>query len=142
MEMTPIGIAHTRIKDGLDMPLEGVVAKIEVSPGFKQALYRIEENSHLWILSWFHYAQREVLQVVPMKINPNADKFGVFAVRSPVRPNPIALTLVKLEKKEGNVLYVSGYDGVDGTPILDIKPYIEKDIVREIITPKIGTRKE
>ncbi|MDV3425799.1 MAG: tRNA (N6-threonylcarbamoyladenosine(37)-N6)-methyltransferase TrmO [Bacillota bacterium] len=127
--LSPIGIVKSEIKDGKDMPLGGIKAQIEVLPQYIEALERIDESSHLWILSWFHKAARDVMKVVPRKANPEAGEFGVFAVRTPVRPNPIALTLVKLERVQGNILYVTGLDAIDGTPVLDIKPYFKNDIV-------------
>lgn len=125
----PIGIVKSEIKDRKDMPLGGVEAEIEVFPQYREALYRIDESSNLWILSWFHKSQRNILKVVPRKANSQAGEFGVFAVRTPVRPNPIALTLVNLTKVQGNILYVTGLDAVDGTPVVDIKPYFKNDIV-------------
>lgn len=138
--MNPIGIIKSEIKDPILMPLGGITAKIEVFPEFIQGLERIEENSHLWILSWFHEAPRDKLKVVPKKVNPLADAFGVFGIRSPIRPNPIALTLVNLEKVEGNILYVSGLDGVDGTPVLDIKPYFRNDIILSPRNPELQSK--
>lgn len=127
--LSPIGIVKSEITDTKIMPLSGVTAQIEVFPQFSEALEHIEESSHLWILSWFHKAPRDVMKVVPMKVNPLADEFGVFAIRCPARPNPIALSLVRLEKVEGNILYVTGLDALNETPVLDIKPYFKHDIV-------------
>lgn len=127
--LSPIGVVKSEITDTKIMPLSGVAAKIEVFPQFSEALHGIEESSHLWILSWFHEAPRDVMKVVPMKVNPLADEFGVFAIRCPARPNPIALSLVKLEKVEGNILSVTGLDALNDTPVLDIKPYFKHDIV-------------
>ena len=82
------------------------------------------------------------MKVVPRKVNPQSGKFGVFAVRTPVRPNPIALTLVKLNKVQENILYVAGLDAVDGTPVLDIKPYYKHDIVLSYRTPDIDNKND
>ena len=74
------------------------------------------------------------MQVQPKQINPNADTFGVLALRSPNHPNPLALTLAKLEKVEGSTIFVEGLDAFDGTPIIDIKPYLERD---SIFSPRL-----
>lgn len=140
--LSPIGIVKSEITDGKIMPLSGVAAKIEVFSQYREALDRIDESSHLWILSWFHKAPRNVMKVVPTKVNPLSDEFGVFAIRCPARPNPIALTLVKLEKVEGNILYVTGLDAVDGTPVLDIKPYFKHDIVLSHRAPDLSHKKD
>lgn len=142
IKITPIGIVKSEIEDTKVMPLGGIEAQIEVFPEFSEALERIEESSHLWILSWFHEAPRNLMKVVPKKVNPLAEEFGVFALRCPARPNPIALTLVKLEKVEGKVLYVTGLDAVNKTKVLDIKPYFEKDIVLSYYGPNIGHRND
>lgn len=140
--LNPIGIVKSEIKSGKTMPVCGVKAQIEVFPQYKEALYRIDESSHLWILSWFNKAPRNIMKVVPIKVNPLSDEFGVFAIRCPARPNPIALTLVKLEKVEGNKLYVNGLDALDGTPVLDIKPYFEHDIVSSYREPDLRIKKK
>ena len=139
--LNPIGIIKAKIKETKIMPLGGIESQIEVFPQFSEALYRIEESSHLWILSWFHKAPRNIMKVVPSKVNPLSNEFGVFEIRCPVRPNPIALTLVKLEKVEGNTLYVTGLDGVDETPVLDIKPYFKNDIISSYRAPVIDVKK-
>lgn len=138
--LNPVGIVKSEIKDGKIMPPSGVTAKIEVFPKYKEALDRIAESSHLWILSWLHEAPRNTMKVVPMKVNPLSDEFGVFAIRCPARPNPIALTLVELNKVEDNILYVTGLDAIDGTPVLDIKPYIKNDIVLSFRAPDISKK--
>lgn len=139
--LNPVGIVKSEIKDGKIMPLTGVTAKIEVFPKYKEALDRIDESSHLWILSWLHKAPRNTMKVVPKKVNPLSDEFGVFAIRCPARPNPIALTLVELNKVEDNILYVTGLDAIDGTPVLDIKPYFKSDIVLSFRAPDISGKK-
>lgn len=140
--LSPIGIAKSEITDGKIMPLGGTTAQIEVFPQYREALDRIDESSHLWVLSWFHQAPRNTMKVVPKKVNPLSDEFGVFAIRCPARPNPIALTLVKLEKIQGNILYVTGLDAVDETPVLDIKPYFKHDIILNHRAPDISRKKD
>lgn len=128
-ELHPIGVVHSETREGDPMPPGGVDAIIEVDPRYADALLRIEEHSHVWLLMWFHKADRTALRVVPAKINPNLPEYGVFGARSFKRPNPIALTRVRLNRVEGTSLHVSGCDGFDGTPVLDIKAYHEGDCV-------------
>ncbi|AKA69101.1 tRNA (N6-threonylcarbamoyladenosine(37)-N6)-methyltransferase TrmO [Clostridium scatologenes] len=142
IKITPIGIVKSEIEDTKVMPLGGIAAQIEVFPEFSEALECIEESSHLWILSWFNEAPRDLMKVVPKKVDPLSKEFGVFAIRCPARPNPIALTLVKLEKVEEKVLYVTGLDAVNGTKVLDIKPYFKNDIVLSHYGPNIGHRND
>jgi len=142
IKLSPIGVVKSEISDRIIMPLKGIEAKIEVFPKYSDAMYRIQESSHLWILSWFHEAPRDMMRVVPMKVNPLSEEFGVFGIRCPARPNPIALTLVKLDKVEGNVLYVTGLDAVNDTPVLDIKPYFLNDIELSFRAPYISKKME
>ena len=88
--LNPVGIVKSQIADSKSMPITGIQACIEVFPQFESALDRIEEYSHLWVLAWLYQAPRDVTTVVPKKVNPLSHKFGVFAIRSPVRPKPIA----------------------------------------------------
>jgi tRNA-Thr(GGU) m(6)t(6)A37 methyltransferase TsaA len=90
--------------------------------------HRLTSSSGKWgiqILYWLDEADRSALQRIP-KWSETNEKLGVFALRSPMRPNPIALSTVELLKVEGNVLTVSALDCRDGTPLLDIKPYIDQ----------------
>ena len=116
-------------QSGLVDTLESVIV-FEPEYRVAEALRGLEDFSHLWLIWQFHQAQREDWSptVRPPKLGGNT-RLGVFATRSPFRPNPIGLTVVKLEKivhdpQLGHVLHVTGADMVDGTPILDIKPYI------------------
>jgi tRNA-Thr(GGU) m(6)t(6)A37 methyltransferase TsaA len=108
--LQPIGVVHADVDDPMDMPIGGRLAEIEVFPQYQPALTRIEENSHIWMLLWFHLADRKILTTRPIKVNPDLPEFGVFALRAFNRPNPIAMTRVKLEKREQNRLWVSGLD--------------------------------
>ena len=94
---------------------------IEVDARYAQALEGIEKSSHLVALYFMDRARRDLVVQVPRHLG---EARGTFALRSPVRPNPIALSVVKLVKREGARLTVTGLDCLDGTPLLDIKPYI------------------
>jgi len=137
IELRPIGIVCSSEASTANISPQGISSVIEIFPEYAAALDKINENSHLWVLSWFHESRRDVLTASPERVNPRVPKYGVFALRTPVRPNPIALTLVRLEGNAGNRLFVDGLDAVDGTPILDIKPYFEQDIVFSPRTPEI-----
>lgn len=104
---------------------DNVVSRIEIEPRLTEALDNLDEFSHIIVLYWM---DRLVNEPLSMKVHPRHDPgrplVGLFATRSPRRPNPIGDTTVKLLKIEGNVLTVSGLDALDGTPVIDIKPYM------------------
>lgn len=98
----------------------GDICTIEVDPRFEKALAGVETCSHLIVLYWMHEARRDLAVQAPAHYKEGR---GTFALRSPVRFNPIALSVVKLVKVEGAKLQVIGLDCLDGTPLIDIKPY-------------------
>ena len=113
---------------------------LEIKPQYAPALKGLEGFSHLWVVYWFHEndtpERRATLQVHPRR-DPANPLTGVFACRAPERPNLIGLTVVRLVKITGNVVEVSGLDARDGTPIVDLKPYIPKgDAIPEATTPE------
>jgi tRNA (adenine37-N6)-methyltransferase len=100
------------------------IAQIEICHQFSAGLKGIENADFLWIMFWMHRLSedhRKMLQVHP-RGDVAREKKGVFALRSPMRPNPIGLTKVRLVKRKGNILTVEGLDALDGTPVIDIKP--------------------
>jgi tRNA-Thr(GGU) m(6)t(6)A37 methyltransferase TsaA len=99
--------------------LSGPVCRIEVFAPWSQALAGIESNTHLQVLYWMHRARRDLVKQNPGR---SGAIVGTVALRSPVRPNPIASALVALERVEGTSLYVRGLDCLDGTPLVDLKP--------------------
>ncbi|MEM3421269.1 MAG: tRNA (N6-threonylcarbamoyladenosine(37)-N6)-methyltransferase TrmO [Candidatus Hadarchaeum sp.] len=109
--------------------IENEEAEIAIFPEFCPGLRGIENYSHLIILYWLHQRdtaeQRQVLQVIP-KRHPGAPLVGVFASRSPTRPNPIGMCVVELIRVENCRLCVKGLDAVEGSPIVDIKPYLPR----------------
>ena len=122
----PIGHAHTPYTNTKDIP-KGPGAKhdaegtLEILPEFELGLTDIEGFSHLYVLWVFDRSEGfELLGTPPIDTRPH----GVFATRSPRRPNPIALTVVELLRRDGRTLHVRGVDMLDGTPVLDIKPYL------------------
>jgi len=135
IDLHPVGEVVSDVDRPLDMPLTGKTGVIRIYPEFVPALYGVEDHSHLWVLSWFHQANRSLLRVAPGRLNPALAERGVFGLRSIGRPNPIGLSLVRLLKVDAPLLYVSGFDAIGGTPVLDIKPYFEQDIVFSPLTP-------
>lgn len=135
--LKPIGIVISSYSDPKKPSDAQTKAEIEIYPEYEKALLRISEHSHFWILSWFHLRERRGLTTVPGRLNHHLPEYGVFGLRSPMRPNPIGLSLVKLDRVEGRQLFVTGLDAVDGTPVLDIKPYFEDDIIFSPRTPHI-----
>lgn len=127
MNLLPIGTIHSPYREPGDAPRQGrlsdLQAKLEIFPEYAEGLKDVERSSHLIVLYWFHLASRDVLQTR----TPYGEEIrGVFACRSPSRPNPIAFCVADLLKREGNVLHVRGVEAIDGSPLLDVKPYSGK----------------
>lgn len=124
--MKPIGVVRSPYRVPSDVPMglgarHDAVGRIEIDPALEPGLTDIEGFSHLFVIWVFDRAGAAELQAWP----PADDRpHGVFATRSPRRPNPIGLTVVELLGREGNVLAVRGVDMIDGTPVLDLKPYL------------------
>jgi tRNA-Thr(GGU) m(6)t(6)A37 methyltransferase TsaA len=124
----PIGVFRSPFREPAEAPRQtrlglGVKGRIELlsGKGFEFALSDLERWSHLWVLFWFHRAEGWRPKVRPPR---SRTRRGVFATRSPHRPNPIGLSAVALERVEGLTLWVDGVDVLDGTPVLDLKPYV------------------
>lgn len=124
--MRPVGFVRAPFTETSQIP-KGRGAKheaegfIEIEPEFERGLLDIEGFSHLYVIWVFHASEGYELTGVP----PTADRpHGVFATRSPYRPNPLGLTVVRLLAREGRALRVGGVDMLDGTPVLDLKPYL------------------
>ena len=118
---------------------QGQRAWLEVLPEYAPGLTGLKEFSHLWVFYWFHGndnpEDRRTLQVHPRR-DPANPLTGVFACRAPVRPNLIGFTACRIIKVEGNVVEVADLDAQDGSPILDLKPYIPSgDAIPEAVTP-------
>jgi tRNA (adenine37-N6)-methyltransferase len=133
LEIVPIGVIRSPYRVEGDAPHQGrpspTTSEIEIFPEYADGLRDIAERPHLIVLYWLDRAERGTLMAVP----PYSKKeHGVFATRSPDRPNPIGLAVVDLLSIDGARLTVRGLDAFDGTPVLDIKPYSpEIDCVKE-----------
>lgn len=124
-QVTPIAIAHTDNQQQKGTPIQpkfaqGVKGIIEVDQEYEAGLKDLDGFERIWVVYWLHKAREYSLEVTPYK---DVVKRGLFSTRAPMRPNPIGISSVKLEKVEGNRLFVSEVDLLDGTPVLDIKPY-------------------
>ena len=122
----PIGVIQTPFRDPRGTPIQppagrGVEGRVVVFPKYAAGLADLEGFSHLVLIYHFHRSGPPRLHVRPFM---DDREHGVFATRAPARPNPIGLSVVRLLKVEGNVLHVADVDIVDGTPLLDIKPYV------------------
>jgi tRNA-Thr(GGU) m(6)t(6)A37 methyltransferase TsaA len=126
MNLKPIGFVKNSVTEPKTEDWRSVVSEIIVNEDLKEALSGIDDFSHIIIIYWIHKipaSERSTMKVHP-KRNPNLPLTGVFATRSPARPNPIGMSTVKLLEHRDNILRVVGLDAIDGTPVLDIKPHI------------------
>nr|WP_237151904.1 tRNA (N6-threonylcarbamoyladenosine(37)-N6)-methyltransferase TrmO [Oryzibacter oryziterrae] len=118
-----IGRIHTPWTDLSDCPrqgrLDGPLCRIEVFEPWTLALSGITVGQQAEVLYWLHLSRRDLVQQCPRN---DGNARGTFSIRSPIRPNPIGTTVVKVESIEGNVLTVRGMDCLDGTPLIDLKP--------------------
>ena len=122
----PIGVVRSPFRTLEAMPIQpvgaaGVKGTIELRPELEPGLQDLAGFSHLWLLYHFHRGGAPRLTVTPFL---DQRPHGIFATRAPVRPNPIGLSLVELVAIDGPVLQIAGVDLLDGTPLLDIKPYV------------------
>jgi tRNA (adenine37-N6)-methyltransferase len=129
--MTPIGIIRSPFTEKSQTPIQPTrsqaVGQVEVAPEFAEGLQDIEDLSHIILLYLFHQSEGYSLLVKPFL---DDRQHGVFATRYPYRPNPIGLSIVRLLSRHGNILEIEGVDVLDGTPLLDIKPYVPDFDVR------------
>ncbi|HWR50698.1 MAG TPA: tRNA (N6-threonylcarbamoyladenosine(37)-N6)-methyltransferase TrmO [Bryobacteraceae bacterium] len=136
-----IGHVASGVADRKALGPLGVRAAIELLPEYASGLLKFERHSHVWVLAWLDRAERDVLQVTPRGVaDPSpAGLHGVFAVRSPVRPNPIGLTLAHVLGVKGTRIELDRLDLLDGTPVIDLKPYfVNRDIVFSAANVQIG----
>jgi tRNA-Thr(GGU) m(6)t(6)A37 methyltransferase TsaA len=124
MHLKPIGVIHSPYIELWDAPAQGRLTEtrveLELYPEYERGLKDIEEATHLIVLYWGHLSKRDVMQT---RTPFGPELRGVFACRSPSRPNPIAFCAAELLGRDGTRLLVRGVDAVDGSPLLDIKPY-------------------
>jgi tRNA-Thr(GGU) m(6)t(6)A37 methyltransferase TsaA len=130
----PIGVIHSPFKEPKGTPIQppgakGISGTVEIFPEYAEGLRDIEGFSHIVLLYHFHLSKGAALVVKPYM---DSEAHGVFAMRGPSRPNPIGISVARLVKVEGNTLHIQDVDIVDGTPLLDIKPYVPEFDIREL----------
>lgn len=126
VEYRPIGVVHSPFLEREGAPIQpsrsnGARGTVEVFPDFVEGLSDLDGFSHIVLLCHLHRSTQWRLKVIPFL---DTEPRGVFATRAPCRPNPIGLSVVDLLAIEGNVLSIENLDLLDGTPVLDIKPYV------------------
>ena len=130
----PIGVIHSLFKEPEGTPIqpagaEGIEGTVELFPKYAEGLKDLEGFSHIILLYHFHLSKGPSLKVRPYMDN---EAHGVFAMRGPSRPNSIGISVVRLVRIEENILHIQDVDIVDGTPLLDIKPYVPEFDIREV----------
>jgi tRNA (adenine37-N6)-methyltransferase len=135
---TPIGIIHSPFSDIKGMPIQpsgakGTKGTVELMPEYAEGLQDLEGFSHVILIFHLHLSTGFSLKVKPFL---DHQLRGVFATRAPKRPNPIGISVVRLKEIKGNILHIEDIDIVDGTPLLDIKPYVPEFNAHE--TVRIG----
>lgn len=126
IEYQQIGVIHSPFQEVEGMPIQptgarGVQGTVEIFPEFSQGLQDLDGFSHIILLYHFHRSDEFTLLVTPFM---DSVQRGVFATRAPKRPNPIGLSIVQLNKVHNQTLHIENVDILDGTPLLDIKPYV------------------
>ncbi len=138
ISLVPIGRVTNGVEYPSDVKWESIISEVVIAPQLVEALDGIDGFSHVLIVFYLHRVdedRRSLLKVHPEN-KEELPLVGVFATRSPVRPNPIGITVVKLLERQENVLKVLGLDAYDGTPVLDVKPYLRRgDLIEEATTP-------
>ena len=134
IEYTPIGIIHSPFKEPRGTPIQpkgakGVAGTVEVFPEYVEGLKDLEGFSHIVLVYHFHLAREYSLTVKPHLDNR---VHGLFATRAASRPNSIGISVVRLVRMEGNVLHIQDVDMIEGTPLLDIKPYVPEFDTSEV----------
>jgi tRNA-Thr(GGU) m(6)t(6)A37 methyltransferase TsaA len=136
INLDPVGFVQTEAT-GKEVRDKTVISQIVFREELTEALEGVEEFSHLFVLFWLHEMSDEDRRI--MKVHPRGRSdmplLGIFATRTPHRPNPIGLTRVKLMSVNGNIITVQGLDAFNGTPILDIKPFDNWDTTEDFKVP-------
>jgi tRNA-Thr(GGU) m(6)t(6)A37 methyltransferase TsaA len=126
MTLKPIGVVRNEVKQPIRHGWGEIVSEIVVDSDLTEALDNLDEFSHLIVLYWMH--ELPAGRRLPLKVHPMGKSelplVGRFATRSPSRPNPVGQATVELLERRANILKVKGLDAIDGTPVIDIKPYL------------------
>ena len=129
----PIGIIHSPHKTAVATPIQPVFSHdiegtVVLDPEYADGLAGLEGFSHIYLFFYFHQSAKTKLRLKPYLLD---EEQGVFATRAPHRPNKLGMSLVRLVKIEGNVLHIKDVDVLDGTPLLDIKPFVPRFDMRQ-----------
>ncbi|MDL2270520.1 tRNA (N6-threonylcarbamoyladenosine(37)-N6)-methyltransferase TrmO [Methanobrevibacter sp. OttesenSCG-928-I08] len=140
INLSEIGRIYSPFKKIEGMPVqpigaEEVKGEIHVSKEYEKGLKDIDGFSHLTLIYYLHKCEGHNLEVTPFLDN---SAHGVFATRSPKRPNNLGISVVQLDKVEGNILHISNVDVLDGTPVIDIKPYVPQLYEKTVKNLKVG----
>jgi len=125
-EPKPIGLIRTPFASPEGTPIQpatasGAEGRIEIFPDYAEGLQDLDGFERIWLIYWFDRGRPPAMRVIPFR---DTVPRGLFATRAPSRPNPIGLSVVRLERIEGGTLFVRDVDILDNTPLLDIKPYV------------------
>jgi tRNA-Thr(GGU) m(6)t(6)A37 methyltransferase TsaA len=134
IKYSPIGVIHSQFKTPKGTPIqpagaEGINGSVELFPQYAEGLRDVEGFSHIILIYHFHLSGEFTLTAKPYM---DTESHGVFAMRGPSRPNSIGISVVRLVKIEDNMLHIQDVDIVDGTPLLDIKPYVPEFDIRDV----------
>lgn len=143
MKLKAIGMVRNQVRlpPGPDYDWSKVVSTIVIDSSLAAALDGLEEFSHIIVLYWLHQVSGHPPSRVHPRGRPELPLVGLFASRAPDRPNPIGKSTVRLLERQGNILKVEGLDAIDGTPVIDIKPYIPaRDSPADAKVPQWVTR--
>jgi tRNA-Thr(GGU) m(6)t(6)A37 methyltransferase TsaA len=128
IKVSPIGVIHSSLKEAEGSPIQPIYAKdsegvVEVFKPYRKGLKDLEGFERIWLLYWFHKTAESKLLVIPYL---DTVERGLFSTRAPCRPNPIGISPVRLSRIEDGRIYISEVDILDGSPLLDIKPYVSR----------------
>ena len=143
MTLKAIGIVRSGIKQPTGQDAKGIISDIVIDSSLTEALDDLDGFSHIIVIYWLHRAADRLLRT---KVHPmgrqDVPLVGLFSTRSPNRPNPIGKAMVRLLERRDNTLRVEGLDAIEGTPVIDIKPYIPGyDSVADAKVPSWITRR-
>lgn len=134
----PIGVVRNNIKETMREGWSLVVSELILDANLEEATEGLEEFSHIIVVFWMHKAPQK--KDIPAKVHPRGRQdlplVGLFSTRAPYRHNPIGISVVRLLERKSNVLKVEGLDAIDGTPVIDIKPYLPRDSVVDATFPQ------
>ena len=134
IEFKPIGIVHSAFKEPIGVTIqpagaEDIYGTVHVFAEYSKGLKDIDGFSHIILIYYFHLSKKSSLIVTPFL---DSNVHGIFATRAPNRPNPIGFSVVNLVRVDNNILHIKNVDIVDGTPVLDIKPYVPEFDFRDV----------